>query len=263
MSIIDSLERRFGKYAIHNLTYYLIIGQVFAYILIYFVPHYETLFFLQGNLLLRGELWRLITFIFMPISKDLLFVAFTWYIFYIYGISLEQQWGSFRYLVYFLAGYIATIILTLLFPSFPLYNGYIYTSLFLAFAYMYPNYLLYIFFVIPVRVKWLALFTWIGLIVGFVSGPTSTKIITVVSISNFFLFFGKHVFYSLQWRLQGTSYQFSRAVESRKPHHICAVCGKNEIKNPDMDIRYCENCTPVTCYCGDHIRNHKHKSLPN
>lgn len=260
MAFIDILEKRFGKYAPANITYYLISGQVLAFIIVYFYPQYTYLFVLKGNLLLKGEWWRIIAFLFSPLSDSLLFVAFVWYIFYVYGISLEQQWGSFRYMVYLSISYIGTLIIALLFPDMSLSNGYLYTSLFLAFAYMYPNFRLYIFFVIPVKVKWLALIAWIALAVEFFVGSLATKVIILVSISNFLLFFGNHLVYSLPLRLKGISRNMSKSVASHKPHHTCALCGKDEIKDPAMEIRYCETCTPTTCYCGDHIRKHTHKT---
>lgn len=258
MSYLDILEKRFGKYTIPNLTLYLIVGQVIAYASVYLNPRYSGLFVLQGKLLLVGEWWRIFTFIFAPFSENLFFVAFVWYIFYLYGTVLEHRWGDFRYFIYLLISYIGTVLLAFLFPDASFSNGYLYTSLFLAFAYMYPDFQLLLFFILPVKVKWLAVLAWIGIIGSLIIGDLSAKILTLVSISNFFIFFGTDLLYMLRMGVKKgvKGAPVLRGIE--KPMHVCAVCGKNEIDNPAMEIRYCNDCIPDTCYCGEHINNHEH-----
>lgn len=263
MDIIDKLEKKLGRFAVDNLTYYLIAGQVLAFLLITSYPQYSRYFTLKGSRVLAGQWWLLLTFLFNPISKSLLFVIFVWYIFYLYGSVLERRWGSFRYLIYVLISYIGIVILAFIFPDVELTNAYIYASLFLAFAYLYPNFQLLLFFIIPVKIKWLAILTWIGIIGSIIIGSLPTKILTLVSISNFLLFFWHDLIYEVKRLLRHSSLPFAQKAKLQKAYHICAVCGDNERDNPNMQIRYCSKCMPSSCYCGDHIKNHIHIRKPN
>lgn len=257
--LLNFLEKKFGRFAISNLTYYLIIGQVLAFVFIYLNPDKRNLFYISGDLLLKGDWWRIVTFLFLPLSSDILFTAFIWYIYYLYGTALETQWGSFRYLLYLFISIIATILLALIFPEVQLSNSYIYTSLFLAFAYLHPNFILYILFILPLKVKWLALVAWIFLGVNFLGGSLATKATILFSIINFLIFFGEDLWSNLKSRLSQNSLSVSKVTRKGKPNFICAVCGTNEIKNPDMEILYCSDCNPGTFYCGDHLQTHSHK----
>jgi hypothetical protein len=148
--------------------------------------------------------------------------------------------------------------LSLFYPELELSNGYIFTSLFLAFAYLYPDYPLYIFFILPVKVKWLGIIAWIGILGSVLLGPVTTKILAVISVSNFLLFFGREILESFghvsKVKIPGPAI----LKETVKANHICSVCGENEIKNPSMVIRYCTKCNPPKCFCGVHIKDHKH-----
>lgn len=263
MDIIDQLEKKFGRYAIENLTYYLIGGQVLAFLLISANPIYSRYFVLQGSHLLLGQWWLILTFLFNPLSNSLIFTVFVWYIFYLYGSQLERRWGSFRYMMYVLISYVGIIILSFIFPDVVLTNTYIYTSLFLAFAYIYPDFQLLLFFIIPIKIKWLALIAWIGIIGTIIIGPVPTKVLTVVSISNFLFFFRSDIIYEIKRLLRHQSFGIAHKAKLEKAYHVCAVCGDNERDNPNMQIRYCSKCMPSTCYCGDHIQNHVHIRKPN
>ncbi len=263
MTILDRLEDRFGRYTIPNLTYFLIGGQALAFIITQFYPDYGQIFVLRGDLLTHGDWWRAVTFLFMPLSTDFIFAVFTWYLYYLYGTALERLWGTFRYTVYLLIAYAATIGLAFLFPYTRLTNTYIYASLFLAFAYRFPDFELLLFFIIPVKVKWLAVLAWIGLLGTLLFGAIPTKIQTVVSVLNFLLFFGEELWMTARHRFHRVSYSVKYKADHAKAYHICAVCGDNEVDNPDMEIRYCSSCVPSTCYCGKHIKNHTHRRPVN
>jgi hypothetical protein len=262
MNIVDWLERKFGDFEIPNLTYYLIGGQALAFILIQFYPDYAPFFSLNGDAVMQGQWWRIFLFLFQPISMDFLFAVFSWYLFYLYGTALERLWGSFRFILYILIAYVGTVILAFVFPSAGFSNAYIFGSLFLAFAYRFPDFELLLFFIIPVKVKWLAIAIWIGMAGAVFLGSFATKIQTIVSILNFLLFFGDELIMIARERLHHRAYTRNR-VNHDKPYHVCTVCGKNEVDNPDMEIRYCNTCVPSRCYCGEHIKQHKHTIMPS
>ncbi len=263
MTVLTTLERKFGRYIPENITKYLLIGQVLSYLLVYARPEYHSYFTLTGRLLLKGEIWRLVTILIAPASESVLFVVFAWYFFYILGTALEQQWGSFRYVVYLALSYFAVILFSLLFQNVSIASGSLYLSLFLAFAYLNPNFKLLLFFIIPIKLKWLAYIAWAGLIATILLGSIQTKILTLLSISNFLIFFYEDLLYTVRTGFKGASHGPKKALHKEKPHHICAVCGKNERDNPDMEIRYCSTCFPQTCYCGEHANNHQHKRAVN
>ena len=161
MKIFDRLEERFGRHIPENLTKYIVFGQIAVFFLITAYPAYEQLFILQGNKLLEGQWWRLLTYLFRPITTDILFGAFVYYIFYIYGSTLERRWGTFRYFTYLFISFVANLALALIFPETQLTNAYMYTTLFLAFAWLFPDFTLMLFLFFRLKSNgWLLLPGW-------------------------------------------------------------------------------------------------------
>lgn len=263
MNFFDKFERRFARFIPENITLILLVGQVVSYVLTYSSPRLYSLFLLSGESLYRGEIWRLLTFIFGPVSESLILVIFAWYFFYMLGTALENRWGSYRYLVFLLIAYIGNVIFSLLFPFEVVRNSYLYTSLFLAFAHLYPNFQLLLFFIIPVRVKWLGILAWLGLSASFILSDFSEKALIILSVLNFFIFFSGDLLHAIRVISKGLFGKQNGKLTKGKPLHICMVCGKNELNNPDMEIRYCNTCFPETCYCGEHIKDHQHKKAVN
>jgi hypothetical protein len=197
MSFLDSLERKFGRYAVPNVTTGIVIGQAFLYLFAYSGQMDLSRALLIPARVIAGEWWRLLTFPFVPPSASLFFIFFALYAFYLMGDALEGRWGAFRYNVFLLTGYCATVAASFLFPYQAASTVFIGGSVFLAFASLYPEFQFYIFFIIPVKVKWLALITWLGYGISFVSGPWSTRLLVLASISNYLLFFGRDFW----WRM--------------------------------------------------------------
>jgi len=260
MNIINKLEKQFGRYIPENLTLYLIFGQIAAYFLTALYPELMSVFILRGDMILAGQVWRMFTYLFKPVSDSLFFAAFVLYIFYLYGSVLERTWGSFKYFIYILISYAANTLLAFMFPQTSLSNGYLFTSLFFAFAWLFPNFQLLLFFILPVKIKWLALVAAAGISLSFLSGPLTTKILILTSLSNFFIFFGSDIVKLVQGRLGQQSSVHKTTRSKREPYHVCYVCKTNELKNTKMQIRYCDLCKPTTCYCADHIEGHPHRS---
>jgi hypothetical protein len=258
MSFINKLEPKFKKFAIPNLTYYLIAGQVIVFILSSFRPESLGILLLKGNNVLSGEVWRIFTFLFFPITTDYFWSIFVWYLYYLYGTGLEKNWGAFRYNLYVFLSVLGTVVASFIFPDLAFTNIYLYTSIFLAFSYLYPDFTLHIFLILPVKVKWLAYLAWGGMILSFFGGSLSSKILVLISVANFLIFFGKDLFYSFRLRARGKTQKSGSLLKKEKPDHVCVVCKKNEISDPNMEIRYCNKCNPESCYCEKHINKHKH-----
>src|SRR5512147_822148 len=209
MSLIDKLDRKFRRYAVPNVTLYLIIGQVLFFLFVLSGRFILDRVVLVPALVLAGEWWRLVTFLFIPPLTNPIFAFFAWYLFYLMGNALEGHWGAFRYNLFLLTGYIVTVAVTFLFPFSAATNIFIGGSVFLAFAYLYPDFQLYIFFILPVKIRWLAIITWIGYAYELLAGSWSIRLLVLASIANFFLFFGKDIF----WRMKTGSRRMTVQVK--------------------------------------------------
>jgi hypothetical protein len=261
MSWWHKLERRLEPIAIHNLTLYLVVGQAFFYLTgmlglldlsrIVYVP----------ALVLHGEWWRILTFIVMPPNAHWVFIAFALYFLYLTGSALEQHLGAFRYNLFLLIGYLLTVTVAFITPYAPATNVYIGGAIFLAFAHLNPTFTIYLFLILPVQVRWLALFMWVIYGYSFVTGGVSTKLAILAGISSYLIFFGPLILRQLrsgrvQQRRQSEQAQLRGDQEG--PRHRCHVCGKTSETHPDLDFRYCSKCAGDQCYCPEHIRNHEH-----
>ncbi len=257
MSWINKMERSLGRYAIPNMTLYLIVGQVLFFIFEISGRFILARVVLVPNLVLAGEWWRLLTFLFIPPLTNPIFAFFAWYMFYLMGSALEGHWGAFRYNLFLLVGYLVTVAVSFLFPYSAATNVFIGGSVFLAFAFLYPDFQIYIFFILPVKIKWLAVLTWIGYAYQILIGSWSTRLLVFASISNFFLFFGRDIL----WKIRSGNRQMAAAARGlsgkKEAFHTCAVCGMTDLSNPQMEFRYCPECGGLG-YCSDHISNHEH-----
>jgi hypothetical protein len=194
MSLLDKLERVLGRFAIAGLTLYLVIGQVFVVFTTMFNLIDSRLLAYAPVLVLRGQWWRLFTFMFeVPLPQSAMgwvFLAFGWYLFFLMGSSLEAYWGAFRYNVYLFVSYLLLVGLSFVTPNYVVTNMFILGSVFLAFAYLNPDFEMVLFFILPVKIKWLAfIYTAVGAALFF-RGNLAVRIHIAASIEGFVLFFG-------------------------------------------------------------------------
>jgi len=257
MSVLDTLERKLRRYAIRNLTLYLVIGQV-----VFFVLHLSGRFLLDRvvlipALVLAGEWWRLITFLFIPPLTNPIFAFFAWYLFYLMGGALEGNWGAFRYNLFLFAGYLITVAVSFLMPMYEVTNLFLGGSVFLAFAFLYPDFQIYVFFILPVKMKWLALLTWIGYAYQFMVGTWSTRLLVLASVSNFLLFFGRDILWKMKSGNRQMTLKAKQLAGKREAFHRCTTCGVTDLSHPSMEFRYCPECGGLG-YCMEHISNHEH-----
>ncbi len=257
-SWLDRLDRKYGHLGIPNVTLYLVAGQAIFFILGRTNPRILEQLVLIPERVLQGEIWRLFLFIFMPPGDFLLFVLIALYIFYLFGSALESQWGAFRYNVYLLIGYLATVGSAFIVPGAMATNIYISTSVFLAFAFLYPDFEILLFFILPVKVKWLAAITWALLIFQFLATGWSERFLIQASVLNFFVFFGKEITQRVKAGFRRTRARQQAIAEQAKPFHVCTACGLTDKDDPNMDFRYCSSCSGSKCYCSNHIYTHEH-----
>ena len=268
MSLLSRLERKFGRYAVPHVTAGLIFCQVVVFIATQASLRPEgpevsvDRLLLIPSFVLAGEVWRLLTFLIVPPITNPICAFFFWYLFYLMGTALEQHWGYFRYNVYLLVGYLATVAVSFVTPEMASSNGYLQASVFLAFAFLYPNFELFLFFILPVKIKWLAMLTWFGYLFTITFGDWLSRLLVLASICNFLLFFGRDIADRMRLGRRRMATQAARfGVKDRAYFHICAVCGITDRTNPEMEFRYCSKCAGGRGYCSEHLSNHEHVTV--
>ena len=271
---LDKMERRFGRYAIRNLTMYLLAGYAIGYLLSFTMPQLLTYFTLEPALILKGQVWRLLSWVIIPPNDNIIFVIFMMLLYYSLGNTLESYWGAFRYNVYIFSGILFTVIGAFIVNGLirgitgfgSLYSTYyINMSIFLACASIMPDYQLLLYGIIPIKMKWLAVLDVVLLAVDAVQGGLIIRIVIIASLLNFIIFF------FCNRNLRGHSpKQAARRKKFQKQisrpqnqyaggaKHRCAVCGRTELDNPTLEFRYCSKCNGNYEYCQDHLFTHEH-----
>ena len=254
---LDKCEPRYGRFAIADLPAYIVFLNAFVYLLNRIKPGYVGWLTLDVSKILQGQIWRLVTYIFIPPETDIILIFFALYLLYIFGKGLESHWGSFRLNCYYLIGMLGTTLIGLCFPNSPLTNAYINTSLFLAFAAVYPDFTVYLFFILPVKVKYLAALTWIGIFFSMAVTAWVWKLLALVSVVNYLLFFWPEIIQNVKLMHRGNRPlpAFSHPVD--EPFHRCAACGRTERDDADLDFRVCSTCGRE--YCTEHLATHTHE----
>ena len=273
MNFLNRLERRFGKYAIPNLMYYVALMYLLGVILSFINPYfYYTYLSLDAGAILSGQVWRLVTFLICPPSSGIFFNLIAMYLYYSLGTTLERTWGTFRFNLYFfmgVLGHIAAVFLiyAIFRVSWPLTTYYLNESLFLAFAVTFPEMVFYFFGIVPIKAKWFGAIIGVQFAVDFVRGGVPTKIGILVSLLNFIVFFMmtrdmRRVSPSKIIRKEKFRRESSPAsVQKMRPSgtiHRCAVCGRTEKDDASLEFRYCSKCTGNMEYCMDHLYTHVH-----
>lgn len=287
----NRLRRKLEKYAIPNLTLYLIICYGIGYLMQFLVPAGYQYLMLDPFLVLKGQVWRLVTWILIPPdSSNIFFVLITLYLYYSLGGLLERIWGTYKYNVYLFSGLLFTILgafvlcgysvlmgaqptmytgLYLLNNGSAVYFGqfstyYINMSIFLACAASIPDVQVLLMFLFPIKVKWIGIVYGIILLVNCIQGGIATWIVVIFSLLNFLVFFlrskGKMHLSVGQIKRQQEFHQKMRAAGQTKgiTRHKCAVCGRTELDGDDLEFRFCSKCNGNYEYCQYHLFTHEH-----
>lgn len=288
MNWIQKLERKFGRYAINNLMYYIIILYIGGYLVDMLNPgFFYSYLSLNVEAILHGQIWRLVTFLAQPMDTSIIFLVFALHLYYMIGQHLEAQWGAFRFNLYFFAGVLFHIIAAFVVyfvtgVSMPIGTTYLNLSLFFAFAALYPNVEFLLFFIIPVKVKYLALFD--GLFFGYTilqafmpsygGAPyigivyQARAIAAAVSLLNFVIFYfssrnvkaysPKQIHRRKKFQKEIRNARVNKEAAKVGAKHRCAVCGRTELDDPNLEFRYCSKCNGAYEYCQDHLFTHEH-----
>ncbi len=279
MNWLDKSERKLGRFAIPNLTVYLLAGYVIGFGVVYLMSDMIGYLTLEPALILRGQVWRIISWVLIPPTTNIISLAFLVLLYYSLGTALERTWGSFRYNVYIFSGLLFTVL-----AAFGLYafyyfgygvevsmsavgmisTNYITMSIFLAFAAIYPDMEVMLYFILPIKMKWMALVYAAMAVYYFVRGGIGTRVAIGASLLNFVIFFLS----SRNRKRFGSREQAGKRKFNRRsaPHmryangakHRCAVCGRTELDDPCLEFRFCSKCNGNYEYCQDHLFTHEH-----
>ena len=276
---IEKFCYKHSRFGIPRLMLYTVIISAAVFV-IYMMDTTSTLLTLLAFLparIMRGEVWRLLTWVFLPLNDNLIFTALMLYFYYFIGSTLEREWGTPKFTIYYLSGVILNIIYG--FAAYYIQGGFLYLapnfinlSMFLAFAALFPDQRIMLFFFIPIKIKWLALvdalFFAYSIGAELVLGHIVNALLPLVAILNFLVICGYDVLRRLRpikarsspqaIRFKKASKQARREQEHKPYRHKCDVCGKTDAEYPGLEFRYCSKCEGYHCFCIEHINNHIH-----
>lgn len=281
---IDRFCREHPNFGIPNLMLYIAVANVaIALIDSFSSSSLSYALFFWRDAIFHGEIWRLFTFVLVPISGDfslfgmsisgtsLITTALSAYFYYWIGSLLEREWGTARFNCFFLTGVLLNIVFGLVFGVASIH--YVNLSMFFAFAFLFPDMRVLFMFILPMKVKWLAwidaaLFGW-EILQSLLAGQWLSALLPLVAILNFFIFFASDISEALESRKGSYRHKhspqsaaFKKATKSAYQEkgyiHKCAVCGKTDTDYPNEEFRYCSKCNGYYCYCSDHINTHIH-----
>jgi membrane associated rhomboid family serine protease len=252
MNWLDKLERRLGFLAIPGLIRIIVGFSALVFLLVRLNPDFVSMLSLDPARIRDGEVWRLVTYIFIPQTFSFLWIIFVlWFLWFI-GEGLERAWGPFRVTLYVLVGAIGTTAAAFFFGS-NFSNSMLIASLFFAFARFYPDEMIYILFILPVKIKWVAWVSAAFLLLGFFVNPNSYRMALVAAFANYLIFFGPEMIYEARHRKEVSTrrrrYE-SDAHSEAEPLHKCAVCGATELSDPNLDFRVARDGEE---YCMAHL----------
>jgi hypothetical protein len=277
-------EKKFGKYAINNLSLVLIMCYAVGYIIQLINKGFLDYLTLNPYAVIRGQVWRLFTWIIVPPdSSNFIFVIIMLLFYYSIGTSLERTWGTYRYNVYIFSGMLFTILGSFLMMgySYAFYAQYVQAnpgyffeiaatffstyyvnmSIFLAYAATFPDAQVLFMFIIPIKVKWLGIIYGVFLAIQAFTGTSYERFAIIASLLNFFIFWlrSKEIKrFAPKEIKRRQSFRQEVNRNSQITKHRCAICGRTEKDCPNMQFRFCTKCDGNFEYCEEHIYNHKH-----
>ena len=292
---MKNLRTRFERFCyrnrhigIPNLMLYISIGTAIVYLMSQMAGNYTlyNLLCFDRASILRGQIWRLFTY---PLTygagnPNLLLIGISLLCYYSLGRAMENMWGTLRFNLYYFIGMVMMDIYCMIFGG-RADVTYLNLSLFLSYATMFPDTHFLLFFIIPVKAWIFALFDLALVLVDFLTMPFPYNLFSIISLANYFLFFGKDVLnvIPLSWRANARrlfrkgkskvtksegpkvipfptagSYEASAAKPKAPYTHRCTVCGRTDVSDPNLEFRYCSRCKGYHCYCEEHISNHSH-----
>lgn len=287
---MSNFEKRFGRYAIKNLSLILILCYAVGYVLQLVSPEIQYYMTLNPYAILHGQIWRLLTWVLIPPSSSNFFFTIIMLIFYYnIGTSLEYVWGTYQYNVYLFSGMLFTIAgsfvalgIYYITSGGDIYNTaqlmqsvsvlfstyYINMSIFLAYAATFPNATVLLMFIIPVKMKWMGIAYAALLLLDLISGvgvpypyfDLFYRIAIIASLLNFVVFWMRTRMRHMAPKQVMRRQQFRSQVKqnARITKHKCAICGRTDEDDPNLEFRFCSKCNGNYEYCNYHLFTHEH-----
>ena len=274
MHFLNKMERKFGKFAIQGLMKYIILFYVAGYLINILAPQAYGFLTLEPFMIFHyGQVWRLVSWVLIPPpTGNIIFMLIMVVLYYQLGTALERTWGAFRFNVYIFGGMIFTVLGALLLyviygvntpipmgSSFSTY--YINMTIFLAFAVCYPDMRIMLWFIIPIKMKWMAGFYAALIIYSMIISSWGGRVAIIASILNFLIFF----FSTRNYRSVSPKEVHRKRTDHRQvqqpkgvTRHKCAICGRTELDDPNLEFRFCSKCNGNYEYCQDHLFTHEH-----
>ncbi|CAN5844677.1 hypothetical protein BH11MYX4_BH11MYX4_09540 [soil metagenome] len=260
--LLARLERTIlGRIAIEKLTTFIVGGMAIAFVLCQVRPDFRDHLTLVPSLV-PTQPWRLVSFLFIPPDRSLIWVFLALYFTWLIGTNLEQEWGALKFNVYYLLGAVGTMAAGFITGT-GQDNEFLNMSLFFAFATLFPDYEIRVFFILPVKMKWLGLLSGALVILQFVLGTVGTKAAIGVVFANYLLFFGGYLLALARGRRMlvrqaaRRAEQRPQAAEREEDTRACAICGAKQADGADIRVCSCEKCGGVPKQlCLEHARSH-------
>ncbi|BDF71542.1 hypothetical protein CE91St41_12310 [Oscillospiraceae bacterium] len=280
-SWLDRFAYKHSRFAVPDLMRYIVFGTAIVYVLDMFSDNMLSAFLsFSFPAIMHGQIWRLVSFIIVPDSMNILWTVVSLLFYYSIGTTMEREWGSAKFTLFYACGVLLTIlsgVISGLFGAGYVSMTAVNQSLFLAFATLYPNAQIRLYFILPLKAKWLAIFyvvmmAW-NVLSTFFKYPLALVPYVLLlilppilaSLVNYALFFWSDLAGAIglaRHRASRQTVNFKQATRHAQQQkgylHKCAVCGKTDTEYPDMEFRYCSKCNGYYCYCMEHINNHVH-----
>ena len=266
---IERFCYRHPNFGIPNLMRYLTIANVVFWVMNMINRPFLSYMLFNPALIQRGQVWRLVSFLFVPPSTGVL-ALLVFYFYYWIGSTLEKQWGTGQFTIYFFTGVVLTVLYGFVIywitgKAVTLDSSYLYLSMFFSFAALFPDMQVLFMFFIPVKMKYLAIVDAAFFLYAMVTTPFPANLVPLVAILNFLIFCGGELRAMLPRRPGKTtidckkeSARIRREQADKLYTHKCAVCGRTDTDYPELEFRYCSRCAGYHCFCSDHINNHIH-----
>ena len=271
------------RFGIPRLMLYVVIGNVLVYLvgLMDTTHTFYSMLYYDPAMFCRGQVWRIVTFALVPMSSGLLWMAIALYFYYFIGSALESAWGAGKFTIYYFSGLLLTVLYSLLVywitgQRILVSASYLNLSMFFAYATLWPDQRVLLFFIVPVKMKWLAwvdaAFFVLQIIANLAAGQIWYALVPVVAMVAYLVFFGEWLFgFVRPSRIRQAAKQKARTIQFKQAAQKvqreqaaagytrkCAVCGRTDADNPELEFRFCSRCAGYHCFCEDHINNHIH-----
>ena len=267
------------RFGVPRLMLYIVIGNALVW-LFGMMDQTETLYsllYFDPAMFCKGQIWRIVTFMLVPEVDHVLMLLIAMYFYYFIGTSLEREWGTGKFTIFYFSGILLTVLYSLVFywitgNRIIVTPTYVNLSMFLAFATLWPEQRVLLFYIIPIKMKYLAwvdaaLFAF-SVVQYIIIGRIGLALVPIVAMAGYLLFFGEWLFVFISPKRAGQKAKTIRFKQAAKKiqreqqaqgyTRKCAVCGRTDADHPELEFRYCSRCAGFHCFCAEHINNHIH-----